>query len=194
MIGIVMAGGRGTRMKSNQEKLLFDYKKPIILHVIDALKNSKCFSKIVVTTSPHTPKTKKLLTNIGIETIETSGNGYSNDLNHALRSFNDYVLITPGDLPFLDGEIIKHTISEHNIKNVWTSIVVTKKFLESLHLTSNFEVTHKEQQCILTGISLVNAKKITSLEKVQETYQIINDKRIAFNLNTKQDYELLSIS
>ena len=28
MIGLVMAGGKGTRMKSDEEKLLLNYKKP----------------------------------------------------------------------------------------------------------------------------------------------------------------------
>ena len=45
MIGLVMAGGKGTRMKSNEEKLLLPYKQPLVLHVIDALKNSNCFEK-----------------------------------------------------------------------------------------------------------------------------------------------------
>ena len=46
MIGLIMAGGKGTRMQSDEEKLLLEYKKPLILHVIDALKNSNCFEKI----------------------------------------------------------------------------------------------------------------------------------------------------
>ncbi len=58
MIGLVMAGGKGTRMESNQEKLLLKYKKPVILHVIDALKDSECFSKVIAVTSQHAPKTK----------------------------------------------------------------------------------------------------------------------------------------
>ena len=61
MIAIVMAGGKGTRMNLNDEKLLLEYKKPIIFHVIDSLKNSNCFSKILATTSPNSPKTKKIL-------------------------------------------------------------------------------------------------------------------------------------
>jgi len=47
MIGIIMAGGKGSRMNIAGEKLLLKYKKPIVLHVIDALKNSECFSKIL---------------------------------------------------------------------------------------------------------------------------------------------------
>ena len=57
MIGLVMAGGKGTRMKLDQEKLLLEYKKPIILHVIDSLQNSNSFSKILAVTSSNSPKT-----------------------------------------------------------------------------------------------------------------------------------------
>jgi len=58
MIAVVMAGGRGSRMKSSDEKLLLHYKKkPLILHVIDALDASKCFDKIIAITSPNSPKT-----------------------------------------------------------------------------------------------------------------------------------------
>ena len=44
MIGLVMAGGKGTRMDLSEEKLLLEYKKPVIFHVIDVLENSACFS------------------------------------------------------------------------------------------------------------------------------------------------------
>ena len=42
MIGLVMAGGKGSRMNLGNEKLLLKYRKPIILHVVDSLKNSNC--------------------------------------------------------------------------------------------------------------------------------------------------------
>ena len=61
MIGLVMAGGKGTRMNLDDEKLLLKHKKSVILQVVDSLKNSNCFSKILVITSPNSPKTKKLL-------------------------------------------------------------------------------------------------------------------------------------
>ena len=81
MIGLVMAGGRGTRMKkgdssinhdnnnnnnnssssSKPEKLLYKYKKPLVAHVIEALEQSHCFEQIFVAVSPHSPKTKSYL-------------------------------------------------------------------------------------------------------------------------------------
>ena len=192
MIGLVMAGGKGTRMNLDNEKLLLKFKKPVILHVIDSLKNSNSFSKILAATSCNSPKTKKLLEENDIETVDTSGIGYVEDLNSTLKIINDHVLVTSGDLPLLDEEIIKKIINQFDPKKTWTSILITNKFLTTLGLKSNFSVDFDGQTCHYTGISLVNSEKISSLENLDENYIIINDKRIAFNLNSKQDYDLLS--
>lgn len=192
MIGLVMAGGKGTRMNLDDEKLLLKFKKPVILHVIDSLKNSNSFSKILAITSCNSPKTKKLLEENDIETFDTSGIGYVEDLNSTLKTINDHVLVTSGDLPLLDEEIIKKIINQFNPKKTWTSILVTKKFLTTLGLESDFSIDLDGQTCHYTGISLVNSEQISSLENLDENYIIIDDKRIAFNLNSKQDYDLLS--
>ncbi len=194
MIGLVMAGGKGIRMNLDNEKLLLKYKKPIILHVIDSLKNSNCFSKILAITSSNSPKTKTLLQENNVETFETPGIGYVKDLNLALKTINDVVLVTSGDLPLLDKEIIQKIVNQFDSKNIWTSILVTNKFLTTLGIESDYSVNFNNQVCHYTGISLVNSEKISSLENLEENYIIIDDKRIAFNLNTKQDYDLLSVT
>jgi len=191
MIGLIMAGGKGTRMNLSDEKLLLQYKKPLILHVVDSLKNSNCFSKILAITSCNSPKTKKLLKKNNIETFDTLGIGYVEDLNSVLKNIDDDILITSGDLPLLDGEIIQKIANRYDSKKIWTSIIITNKFLTSLGLESNYSVKFNDQICHYTGISLVNSKKISSLENVDENYLILDDKRIAFNLNSKQDYDLL---
>jgi adenosylcobinamide-phosphate guanylyltransferase len=192
MIGLVMAGGKGVRMNLDDEKLLLKYKKPVIIHVVDSLKNSNCFSKILAITSSNSPKTKKLLQENNIETFDTPGIGYVEDLNLSLKTINDAVLVTSGDLPLLDKEVIQKIVTHYNSKTIWTSILVTNKFLTTLGIESDYSVNFDNQVCHYTGISLVNSEKISSLENLEENYVIIDDKRIAFNLNTKQDYDLLS--
>ena len=192
MIGIVMAGGKGTRMKLDDEKLLLHYKKPIILHVVDSLKNSHCFSKIIGVTSPNSPKTKKLLEENNIEIFDTSGIGYVEDLNSVLQKFNDLVLVTSGDLPLLDEEIIQTVVKQHDPQNIWTSILVTENLLSSMGIKSEYSIIHENQKCFFTGISLIDSQKIDSLKNIEENFVILDDKRIALNLNTKQDYDLLS--
>ena len=191
MIGLVMAGGKGTRMNLDNEKLLLKYKKSIILHVTDSLKDSNCFSKILALTSSNSPKTKKLLQENNIEIFNTNGIGYVEDLSLVLQSTNDSVLVTSGDLPLLDKEIIQKIVKHYDPEKIWTSILVTNKFLTKLGLQSDYSLQYSDQICNYTGISLINSNKINSSKNLDENYIIIDDKRIAFNLNTKQDYELL---
>ena len=194
MIGLVMAGGKGSRMKIHDEKLLLKYVHPTILHVIFALQNSNCFSKIIAATSSNSPKTKEMLENAGIEILETPGNGYVEDLNFILRAINDQVFVVSGDMPLLDDDIVKKIVSSNNANKIWTSYLVTKDFLTSLGLKSDYFVTFQNNECHYTGISLVNANEINDLDSVEEIYKILNDKRIAFNLNTEEDYRLLGTS
>ena len=194
MIGLVMAGGSGSRMKfPAPEKLLLEYKKPIIFHVIDSLNDSYCFSKVFAATSSNSPDTKFELEQIGVETLDTSGDGYVNDLNFLLRKMDGSVFVVSGDLPLLDKEIIQKLV-KFNPENIWTSFLISKKFLNSLGLKSNLLVKCDGVECIYTGISIINANKIKNLNTVKENYIILDDKRIAFNLNTKEDYELLNSS
>jgi len=194
MIGLVMAGGSGSRMGfSASEKLLLEYKKPIIFHVIDSLNDSYCFSKVFAATSSNSPDTKFELEQIGVETLDTSGDGYVNDLNFLLQKIDGSVFVVSGDLPLLDKEIIQKLV-KFNSENIWTSFLVSKKFLNSLGLKSNLLVKCDGVECVYTGISIINADKIKNSNTVKEKYIILDDKRIAFNLNTKRDYELLNSS
>ena len=191
MIGLIMAGGKGTRMQSNQEKLLLEYKKPLILHVIDALKNSNCFEKIIAVTSPNSPQTHKILTENNIEIIETSGENFVTDLNYVLKKLNNYIFVTSGDLPLLDENIVKKIVDNTNPEKIWTSIITTKSFQLSLNLEPECIVSFNEKDHVHTGISIVNASKIKNFDSVEEDYLIINDKRVCLNVNTKTDFELL---
>ena len=191
MIGLIMAGGKGTRMQSNQEKLLLEYKKPLILHVIDALKNSNCFEKIIAVTSQNSPQTHKIIAENDVEVLETSGENFVTDLNYVLKKLDDYIFVTSGDLPLLDENIVKQIVDTTNPEKIWTSIVTTTSFQSSLNLDSECIISFNGEDHIHTGISIVNSNKIKNLDFVEEDYLVINDKRVCLNINTKNDFELL---
>jgi len=194
MIGLVMAGSKGSRMEfPAPEKLLLEYDKPIIFHVTDSLNDSHCFSKVFAATSSNSPDTKFEVEQIGIETLDTSGDGYVNDLNFLLQKMGGSIFVVSGDLPLLDKEIIQKLV-KFNTESIWTSFLVSKKFLNSLGLESNLLINYGDIDCVHTGISIINADKIQNLDQVKEHYIILDDKRIAFNLNRKEDYELLNSS
>jgi len=187
-----MAGGKGSRMQISSEKLILKYKKQVILHVFDALQNAKTFSQIIAATSPHSPQTKSLLLEHGIKTVDAPGRGYVLDLNLILNNLDDFVLVVSGDLPLLDATIIKKIIELHDKNNVWTSYVLTKEFLDSNNIDAEFSVIVDKKECFYSGIYIVNAKEINNLDDIEEKKIILDDKRIAFNLNTKKDYEIIT--
>jgi len=191
MIGLVMCGGKGTRMKSSEEKLLLKYKKPIIEHVLNAFENSGIFSKIVCVTSNNAPKTREFVSGLGIDILETKGSGYVNDLGESLLKFDELIFVASGDMPLLDSEIIRKIVKLVNEKNTWTSILVRKNFLQSLGLEAEFFVNYNNEECAYTGISIVDPKRIKNMQYVTESCVILDDKRVATNLNTKKDYDLI---
>ncbi|HET7336314.1 MAG TPA: NTP transferase domain-containing protein [Candidatus Nitrosotalea sp.] len=191
MIGLVMCGGKGTRMNFPEEKLLLKYKKPMIEHVINAFENSRMFSKIVCVTSNNAPKTREFVSRLGIDILETKGNGYVDDLEESLHKFEELVFVSSGDMPLLDSEIIKKIVGLINSTDVWTSILVRKSFLQSLGLEAEFFVNYNNEECAYTGISIVDPTRVKNMQLVKESCIIFDDKRIAANLNTKKDYDLI---
>lgn len=191
MIGLVMCGGKGTRMKLSEEKLLLKYKKPLIEHVLNAFEDSEIFSRIVCVTSNNAPKTREFISRMGVDILETKGNGYVYDLGESIRKFDELIFVASGDMPLLDSDIIKKILKLVNKKNSWTSILVRKSFLCSLGLEAEFFVNYDDEECAYTGISVINPKEIKNMQYVAESYIILDDKRIATNLNTKNDYDLI---
>ena len=191
MIGLVMCGGKGTRMKSSEEKLLLKYKKPIIEHVLNAFEDSKIFSKIICVTSDNAPKTREFVSKMGVDILETNGNGYVNDLGESISKFDELIFVASGDMPLLDSDIIRKITKLVNDKNAWTSILVRKSFLQSLGFDTEFLIKYNNEECAYTGISIIDPRQIKNMQYVTESYIILDDKKIATNLNTKKDYELI---
>ena len=56
IISVIMAGGKGERLKSDIEKPLFPLNnKPLIDYVIENLNKSNLIEEIIVAISPNTP-------------------------------------------------------------------------------------------------------------------------------------------
>ncbi|MDE1766313.1 MAG: NTP transferase domain-containing protein [Thaumarchaeota archaeon] len=191
MIGLVMCGGKGTRMESVQEKLLLKYKKPVVQHVISALEESGCFTKIICATSRNAPKTAEFVRGLGMQTIETGGNGYVEDLSEALKNFSEHVFVVSGDLALLDSEIVQKIVNHFEGRQPWASVLASKKFLDLVGVKPEYLVIYDGKECAFTGISIVNPRDVVDMKSVRESYIIIDDKRVAINLNTKRDFELL---
>lgn len=213
MIGLVMAGGRGSRMGGGggagggAEKLLLPYRgRPVVARVVDALLESGCVDGVLAAVSPNSPGTRRYLlgrsrgagTGPGgprLRTAETAGAGYVPDLAEALRAAGGgRVLAAPGDLPLLDGAAVRRIAALHGPGRAWTGIVTTRGFRESLGLSPGFGVDVGGAGCVHAGISVIDAARARGPGPVEEDHAVLDDRRVAFNLNTRGDYaRLLSL-
>ncbi len=117
--GIVMAGGKGTRMGSKIEKPMIKVgRKPMIQYVIEALDRSINIDKIMILTSTHTPKTTEFVCEMGCDVVQTQGNGYVEDLGSFISdcyrdNTNETILTITADMPLIKSETIDQVISSY---------------------------------------------------------------------------------
>ena len=187
-----MCGGRASRMKkAGMEKPLLKVNGvTMVERVVSALASSDRFARIVAATSPNTPKTNEFLKSKGIETIETAGEGYSQDLSQLLSKLKPQkVMAVPADLPLLNSHIVDeilNSIADRQEHEPAISIIIEKGFVERIGVKPSIIVL--DQYCH-SGIAIFNTM-IVGTEPVKEHYLIMNRKEIAINVNTKEELEL----
>ena len=194
LIAAIMCGGRASRMQHGgiEKPLLKIDGIAMVERVILALAGSGRFDRILAAISSNTPKTKELLKSKGIETIETPGEGYSNDLSYLLSKLKSQrVMVVPSDIPLLNSQIISEILdavdssSSRKEKRPAISIILEKGFVERTGAKPSIVV---DQYCH-SGITIFNTISVGT-EPVEEYYLVMNRKEIALNVNTKEELEL----
>lgn len=194
MIAAVMCGGRASRMQQQagmEKPLLRVDGVAMVERVISALSSSDRFDRIVAAVSPNTPETNKFLESKGIETIETAGEGYSQDLSYLLSILKPQkVVAVPGDIPLLNSQIVNEIINtiddDRQELEPAISIILEKGFVEGIGVKPSIVLMN--QYCH-SGITIFNTMGVGA-ELVEERYLVMNRKEIALNVNTKEELEL----
>ncbi len=189
-----MCGGRASRMQQQagmEKPLLRVDGVAMVERVISALSSSDRFDRIVAAVSPNTPETNKFLESKGIETIETAGEGYSQDLSYLLSILKPQkVVAVPGDIPLLNSQIVNEIINtiddDRQELEPAISIILEKGFVEGIGVKPSIVLMN--QYCH-SGITIFNTMGVGA-ELVEERYLVMNRKEIALNVNTKEELEL----
>ncbi len=98
MLAVIMAGGKSSRM-GFEKALALICGKPMILWVYERLADFDA----VVAVSRNAPKTWEFCRWMGIETVETPGKGYVEDVKYILKEYGEFLSVAC-DLPFLRRE------------------------------------------------------------------------------------------
>ncbi len=127
---VILAAGKGTRMKSNTSKVLHKiFEKPILGYVLDNSKNIVSESFVIV--GHHAEEVTEFVEKnySNAKTILQSpqlGTGHAVSMACPyLENFDGQVIILNGDLPLMTEESIRKFIEYHNSKNSDLTIMST---------------------------------------------------------------------
>ncbi len=186
---LVMAGGKGTRMALPQEKpLLTVGGKPVIEHVLAALKDAKKVDAIIVAVSGYTPKTAKHMAKLSVKVVQTPGNGYVSDMGYAVKTLKLHtVLAVTADLPLITGEIIDQIIERYEqCEKPALTVAVPIAAKSKLGLGREYAFKINGKLVVPAGINVNDGGKISEEELEQEVY-VIDKTEVAVNINTVQE-------
>ena len=189
---LVMAGGKGTRMALRGEKPLLKVgSKPMIEHVLRALKNAEKVDDVVVAVSEHTPKTAKFVKGFPVKVLKTPGKGYVSDVQYAVRKLNlETVLTISADLPLVTGEIIDKIIEGYRLCDKPTlTVMVPMETKERLGLGGEYILETGNKRLVPAGINVIDGRKIDEGE-LEEEILVIEEEGIAVNVNTPHDLDI----
>lgn len=187
MRGLVMAGGRGSRMGGSEKLLALHEGLESVLRVAGALEESGRIGRVAAAVSPHAPRARALLESRGVPTVDTPGAGYPRDMAEALAALGTPSMVVPGDMPLMDAGAVRQILDTRDPSAPWTSVVCDAAFVRGLGLEPG---PAAPGGACYSGISVVSAP-VPRGKAAAESLLVYNDARAAFNLNRPGDLGLL---
>ena len=126
LVAVILAAGKGTRMRSKYPKVLHKVGgKPMLQHVIDAASVAGCDEKVVIV--GHEAELVEAIVGsqgkIALQ-AEQLGTGHAvMQTAEALKGFTGTALILCGDTPLLDGEELKKFCEAHKASGAAATVL-----------------------------------------------------------------------
>jgi len=191
--GLVMAGGRGSRLGVGVEKPLLPIcGEAMLKRVVKALKSSKFVEAVFIAVSEWTPNTKREAERLGI-VIETGGLGYVDDLREALRvvwagyGFKD-VVVASSDLPLLDGELIDDVVKRYvESGREALTVVVDREAYEGLGFDAEYLIEYGGKLAVPVGLNVLRADLVDRKDVLEEEVYLHPRVERLVNVNTIEE-------
>ena len=126
LVAVILAAGKGTRMRSKYPKVLHKVGgKPMLQHVIDAATVAGCDEKVVIV-GHEAELVEKMVGNQGKIALQAEqlGTGHAvMQTAEALKGFTGTALILCGDTPLLEGEELKKFCEAHKASGAAATVL-----------------------------------------------------------------------
>jgi adenosylcobinamide-phosphate guanylyltransferase len=191
---LIMAGGKGKRMKLQGEKPLLPFLgKPLIDWIVEAVESAEKVSEFIVVTSWNTPETEKHCKSKGWRFLRTDARGYHDDLKQACHEagWTGPVLTIPADLPAVTGTFLDKVVSAFEVcgKDFFAVFVPIEK-RERLGLSVSSTDEYEGVWYAVSGVNIVNGAKIQKEGKIETSAIITDEVEVLLNINTTKDLEV----
>jgi uncharacterized protein (TIGR00454 family) len=190
---LIMAGGKGRRMKLSEKPLLSFLGKPLVDWVVEAVVSAAKVSEFYVVTSANTLETEKHCISKGWKVFRTDAKGYHNDLKQAvlIAGLMGPVLTIPADLPAITGKFIDKVIGEFEVcgKDFY-AVFVPIAVREDLGLSVDSTDEYDGKWYAVSGVNIVNGAKIQGEGKIETSALITEEVEVLLNINTPRDLEV----
>ena len=190
---VVMAGGKGTRMKIPEEKPLIEVcGKPVIDYVISALQKAKKIDGVTVATSAATPKTARYMSQFAVRVVETPGKDYVSDLGFASQTLGLGVFLAiAADLPLVTPEILDRIVERYEqCGKPALTVAVPLKTKEKLGMSVEYSFKMGDQDVVPVGINVIDGRKRYGDEWLDQDIFLLDLDALAVNINTVQELQL----
>jgi adenosylcobinamide-phosphate guanylyltransferase len=193
VVALVMAGGKGTRMKLPMEKPLIPVGgKPAIEYVLAALKNAQSIDKIVVATTSATPKTTALMKQLGVEVIQTPGADYVADMGYTVQTLKLGVfLAVAADLPLIQPDMIDAVMERYmRCGKPALTVAVPIATKTRLGMCVDYSFKEGEEDLVPVGINVIDGSKRYGDEWLDQDIFVLDREELAVNINTVSELQL----
>ena len=190
---LVMAGGKGTRMRAAEEKPLIKVcGKPVIEYVISALKSAKKIDSIIVATTCCTPKTASFLTKFPVKTIETPGKDYVSDMGYAAHHLKLGVFLAiAADLPLVTPKALDAIVERYErCRKPALTVAVPLEIKTKLGMSVEYSFKMEDKDVVPVGINVIDGHKRYGDEWLDQDIYLLCLDELAVNINTIQELQL----
>lgn len=190
MDALVMAGGRGSRLKMGEKPLVSLFGRPLIDYVVLALEES-LVDRIFISTTENVPSTRKWAEDRDLYVLETGSYGYVPDMIEAVvkSGVKEPIMVIMADLPLVTPEIIDQIIEVYKERREPALSTHTPLSLHSrLGRRPDSLFNYRGQLIVPAGINVLKGAEI---EKEQEDFHLILERmELAVNVNVPEDLML----
>lgn len=190
MDALVMAGGKGSRLKMGEKPLVKLFGRPLIDYVVGALLDSSA-NRILVAVTENVPMTRKWALERELTVVDTSGKGFVADMVDAVEMAGvaEPILIVMADLPLVTPDLIDEIMETYEKRPEPALSTHTPLDLHRrLGRRPDSLFNYRSQLIVPSGINILDGADI---REEQEDYHLIIERiELAVNVNVVEDLKL----